>query len=462
MQTDKEENKKWYCKACNKELYTDYIECVTCKKIYHTGCVFKHRIRNEDNELVKCMGKKVKLNRKTEEEKARRRTVNSEEKSDKSITQNTQKQQMSAQKHTKTVKRTERNEDGNQTEDIENNNMEENVEKILKIVKETKDNSVSRNEIRKIVNEAIAAEVNNLKREIEQIKLVILNINKKSGVEQQTGPRSYVEVAKTTAKTVGNILIVKPKEPKCSEETKNEVLEKIKIKELPVGVSRVTKGNKGMIIIGCESEKEINQLKLSMDTEIGADFEAIIPKQKQPKIKIVGISQEDMELEDQSILETIKVQNELDGEKFHMKIVKRGNARNKNNDDRMKRGEEGTLIIETDVETHKKLINKGKVNLGWKRCKVYDFVSVLRCFKCWGYNHMAKYCKKEEVCEHCAGNHRGKECKSDFIKCVNCSERIKRYNNNNIKDDHEATDKECPTYQWKTEEEKRKTANEDE
>lgn len=157
---------------------------------------------------------------------------------------------------------------------------------------------------------------------------------------------------------------------------------------------------------------------------------------------------------DQSLIEAMKVQNELaeNSEGLHLRILKRG-SRMKINEEESRR-ESGNIIVETDAETHKKLLNKGKVNLGWRKCKVYDFVSVLRCFKCWGFNHMAKHCRKEEICQHCAGNHKGNDCEAKRKKCINCMEKIRRYNNNNIKDDHEATDSKCPTYLKKMEEEK--------
>lgn len=137
------------------------------------------------------------------------------------------------------------------------------------------------------------------------------------------------------------------------------------------------------------------------------------------------------------MLDAIKVQNEMNEEMdgINMRIVKRGVMVKKYEQEGRK---DGTLIIETDSETHKKLIKNGKLNLGWRRCRVYDFVSVLRCFKCWGYNHMAKHCKKEEVCHHCAGNHNSKNCKSTSKRCTNCMERNKMYGINNIKDDHGA------------------------
>ncbi|CAD6232630.1 GSCOCG00009246001-RA-CDS, partial [Cotesia congregata] len=45
---------------------------------------------------------------------------------------------------------------------------------------------------------------------------------------------------------------------------------------------------------------------------------------------------------------------------------------------------------------------------------------VIRCFKCWGINHIANRCKNEEKCRKCANNHHENACSSTTTNCVNC------------------------------------------
>lgn len=96
------------------------------------------------------------------------------------------------------------------------------------------------------------------------------------------------------------------------------------------------------------------------------------------------------------------------------------------------------------MKTHELLLGKGKVNIGWKRCPVFNHISVKRCFKCWGYHHMAKNCMRNITCYKCAGNHKSNECTSDKKKCVNCMHKIQAYNLK-IRDNHDALNLECPT-----------------
>lgn len=55
-----------------------------------------------------------------------------------------------------------------------------------------------------------------------------------------------------------------------------------------------------------------------------------------------------------------------------------------------------TMIIEeVDDKTYETLLEEERIKIGWNICKVQDYVRILRCFKCCGYYHFAKDCKKE-------------------------------------------------------------------
>jgi len=62
--------------------------------------------------------------------------------------------------------------------------------------------------------------------------------------------------------------------------------------------------------------------------------------------------------------------------------------------------EEGSIILEVDEKTHELMLRKEKLNIGWKKCMVFNHYSVKRCFKCWGY-HLVKNCARQETCQVC-------------------------------------------------------------
>jgi len=52
------------------------------------------------------------------------------------------------------------------------------------------------------------------------------------------------------------------------------------------------------------------------------------------------------------------------------------------------------IIAEVDVKTHDVMLEEEKVKIGWNICRVINYIGILRCFKCCGYYHFAKDCKK--------------------------------------------------------------------
>jgi len=69
-----------------------------------------------------------------------------------------------------------------------------------------------------------------------------------------------------------------------------------------------------------------------------------------------------------------------------------------------------------------------KVNVGWKICSIFEHFNVKRCYKCWGYYHIAKDCTREMTCHKCAGNHIADKCTEANKRCINCKYKIQKYN----------------------------------
>lgn len=93
-----------------------------------------------------------------------------------------------------------------------------------------------------------------------------------------------------------------------------------------------------------------------------------------------------MKLKDDNLIDTIKKQNKLDGneEGFYIKVVKRidNERRNVNTQSRAGNKDEGSLILEMDERTHELMLRREKINIGWKKCLVFNHYSIKRCFKC--------------------------------------------------------------------------------
>ena len=100
------------------------------------------------------------------------------------------------------------------------------------------------------------------------------------------------------------------------------------------------------------------------------------------------------------------------------------------------------VVIEFENEQDMKIalfsgIYFGRIRI---RCESYRTTPpVTQCYKCQGFNHIAKDCKKEQKCVRCAGAHKSTECPdkdkaSLKPKCSNCN------------GDHVASSRECPKF----------------
>lgn len=160
-------------------------------------------------------------------------------------------------------------------------------------------------------------------------------------------------------------IVIKPKIDQESEETKKIIKEKVDIKSLLLDITKVKKGSKGAIILGCETEREIKKidrierierLKETVQDKLGEKYETTELKKKKPRLKIINIGEEIMKLQDEDIIETIERQNEIKEMEgvFHIGIVKRIVKRGRQSERRAGggRGEEGSLIVEMDKLTY--------------------------------------------------------------------------------------------------------------
>lgn len=233
-------------------------------------------------------------------------------------------------------------------------------------------------------------------------------------------------------------VIVEPIEKQDITETIRQVKNNVDIGKLGLGVEEIDKMHNGKVVIGCTQKKDTHRLADELKKNMGEKYKIKISDKKLPKLKILDIEKDIVLNEsDEKIIIMLTNQNDitLNGD-TKMEIRKRI-TKSENN---------ATIIIEVDPKTHKSLIEKQKIKLGWNKCRVFDCVSLLQCYKCCGLYHYAKDCKHDTKCRRCAGNHAEKDCQSLVKKCVNCVKMVKEFKISDIKTDHIANDKDCEYY----------------
>ncbi|XP_011637065.1 uncharacterized protein LOC105427145 [Pogonomyrmex barbatus] len=197
-----------------------------------------------------------------------------------------------------------------------------------------------------MIAKIIREELETFRRELKEMKR---NVQEKTtGI---SGLGSYSAAVKNKKKE--SILIVQSLKEQESETTKKLVKEKVAIKKMEVGITKLRKGSKGSVILGCESEGEMEKLKDTVREKLGEDFKITEPKKIRPKIKVVNVGEEEIQLKDEILINTIKKQNTIDGredEEFSIKIVKRI-------------VEDDSLILEIDEMTHELMLRREKINI---------------------------------------------------------------------------------------------------
>jgi len=127
------------------------------------------------------------------------------------------------------------------------------------------------------------------------------------------------------------------------------------------------------VILGCESESEMKQLKASVREKLGKDFEIVEPKKIKPKLKVINIEEEEMILKDEKLINTIKKQNNMnENEESYIRVVKRFSSGRRGGDIKARREnrEEGSIILEVDEKTHELMLRREKLNIGWRKCNL--------------------------------------------------------------------------------------------
>lgn len=248
--------------------------------------------------------------------------------------------------------------------------------------------------------------------------------------------KSYSEAAK-------NVVIIKPKIDQDCKMTKEEIQKSINPQTLEVGIVEVKNIKDGGLLIKCQNKNDSEKVKDAVENKLRQKYDIKVPELINPCVKIVGLeeSYSDKELEACLVKQNSFIQH--DKLLLKIKVVKKMKSR-------------FMAIVETDPITHNRILDKGKLSVGWSMCRVFDYVAVLKCYNCWGYNHKASECKNGKKCLKCASSaHSVDQCVDEEWKCANCVDANASLE---LKLDtrHSPLSMECPCLQRKVELQKRR------
>lgn len=236
-------------------------------------------------------------------------------------------------------------------------------------------------------------------------------------------------------------LIIKPKNTnQDSATTKNIVTQKINPSELSVEVNKFKPVGKGSVVIECNDGESLKKLKNKAVAELSDNYTIDIPKIVNPKVVIVGIQETYLNTEE-DFIQRVKSQICLSkfDENVTIKFVKKYIPKNK---------QLYNVVLEVEPEVFKCLIKHGRMFINWGSLPIYEYVGVLRCYKCWKYGHKAIHCQQPNIiCPLCNQSHKSEDCKSTVKECTNCKYAHEVLKIPNIEFGHTVFDRDCVCYQ---------------
>ncbi|CAK9796337.1 Uncharacterized 50 kDa protein in type I retrotransposable element R1DM [Anthophora quadrimaculata] len=227
-----------------------------------------------------------------------------------------------------------------------------------------------------------------------------------------------------------------------SEQVKEKIMKDVS-GQLNVCVKALRRTRAGGVAIEAATARDMKLLQECKRFEdVGLKVE--LPKKVGPKVLIFDIP---CEITNDELLNEMYVKNVKNGKcsvsesefKERSRVVNRTNKKDAN---------VGNAIVEVSKGVRDVLMDEGRMYVKWRACKVKEYVSVLRCHKCYAFGHMMRECSmKDRLCQQCGeSGHVRSECKKERM-CRNCKMK-------GLKCDHSVMWDECPEYVRMAEREK--------
>lgn len=258
--------------------------------------------------------------------------------------------------------------------------------------------------------------------------------NNEKVVNEVVDVESYANIVKNRSNDP--VILVKPKKHQKCSDTKTDLNKNID--PTKIAISDIQNMPKGVIAINCKNNDELNKFKDEATKALSDKYDVQIPEIRAQRVRISDIGEN---LSDEKLVDSIMTQNDF---------IKNGSLKVISMFENKKRKGYHEAILECDNDNYNAIIENEKLYIGWSRCRVYEYISVMRCFRCCGYNHKAVNCKNKKPCLNCGDEHLAKECPSSESACINCKNAVSKFK---IKLDinHPAWSKNCSVYKQKLE-----------
>ena len=271
------------------------------------------------------------------------------------------------------------------------------------------------------------------------------NIQKKMEGERrkEMEGKTYADVMKRSKEEV---IVVEPKDKTqdCNI-TRKEYKSRIRPEIMRVGINKMVNTRQGGVLIACSSKSDIEKVAVEARNKLGEKYRIRTPEVYSPKVRIYNIEDD---LDNEELKKCLLVQNEdvfQEDSGLQIMVNKRMVTGEREGNRRF-----NMVIVSVKPEEFIKVMQKGRLNVGWQRCKVEEYLGVKRCFNCYSYDHKRGECGKKTACARCGEAHLVKDCNSERVKCGNCVDVQNRLGLT-LDVNHSVFSRDCPVYKRRIE-----------
>lgn len=231
------------------------------------------------------------------------------------------------------------------------------------------------------------------------------------------------------------VILYPTDEGQKSEDTRKAVREVLAPKNEGLQIKAMRNVNRGGVVIETGSAKSTVVIKEAAKKV--KNIRCVEPKLMKPRLQIFDVEKV---ITEEEFLECLHKQN-LEDSGISAEEAKEG-VRICYKTGR-KDADVGNWVVEVNSKIRTLLLERGRVYIDYASCRVRDFLAVPRCYKCQGYGHLVKHCKKaKDTCSHCGKEgHNFRECPEDK-KDAACAQCLLAKKNAN----HKVGTMECPIY----------------
>lgn len=147
-----------------------------------------------------------------------------------------------------------------------------------------------------------------------------------------------------------------------------------------VGIAAINNKSRDFIVIKCKSEEDAKKLESTLKNQFGPKIDVSNVRDTDPKFKIVGVHLGD-DMSPSQFLLNLKEQNDwlknaVLNYKEHFTVPH-------------KNGIYTNIVIACDIQTLRRVLEKGSVICGLDNKKVHEHIDILQCFNCQRFGHVA-------------------------------------------------------------------------